>query len=321
MTSRVSKIVFNDMKSKLEGKLTDLDNHNEELEDRLKIVERNMKNNLKEASSPLLKFPDKNKSRSSIIIPQIPDLGKVYQRLDSVEQYSNTMKMNIKRMEENIKMNHGNLKLEKADQIKVSMMNKELRDLKQLVESYTRNQDNNNDDFGSRLNSIETEKVPPLEDKTSFHSEITRLNTDRIEKCEKDIVKLQKALANFKNIDIDMTLFEKIDKALAKLGSRISGLQNNTASALKEIREVLFTKADDESLTELENKVLLKMNELAENICLKFAEKNETKVSFKNVNKHIKDIYNFLVMLPKERPKQESEDDAMLSKKPLGGFS
>lgn len=83
---------------------------------------------------------------------------------------------------------------------------------------------------------------------------------------------------------------------------------------------MLYTKADDEAITELENKILYKLNELVENICKKFADKIETKIGFKNVLAQIKELYGILLTLPREKEKGE-EDDAMLSKKPLGGFS
>ena len=52
----------------------------------------------------------------------------------------------------------------------------------------------------------------------------------------------------------------------------------------------------------------------------KFADKTETKIGFKNVNAQVKELLSLLLTLPKERDKSE-EEDAMLSKKPLGGYS
>ena len=48
--------------------------------------------------------------------------------------------------------------------------------------------------------------------------------------------------------------------------------------------------------------------------------KTETKIGFKNISSQIRDLYGVILTLPKDRLKNE-EDDAMLSKKPLGGFS
>ena len=54
----------------------------------------------------------------------------------------------------------------------------------------------------------------------------------------------------------------------------------------------------------------------------KFADKTETKVGFKHANSQIRELYSMFVSLPKQLDKTESEpDNALFSKKPLGGFS
>ena len=51
-----------------------------------------------------------------------------------------------------------------------------------------------------------------------------------------------------------------------------------------------------------------------------FADRSETKKALKNLEKQLKNLYD-LVMSRLQGGGGEDEDDAMFSKKPLGGFS
>jgi hypothetical protein len=120
-------------------------------------------------------------------------------------------------------------------------------------------------------------------------------------------------MKQLENSDIDFSRFEQMEQKFSELTRAISTTRGDLANAIKEIRQVLFTKADDEAITELENKILFKLNELAENICKKFSDKTETKIGFKNINKQIRDLYSILLNMPGNNNKSQ-EDDAMLSK-------
>lgn len=53
----------------------------------------------------------------------------------------------------------------------------------------------------------------------------------------------------------------------------------------------------------------------------KFADKTETKIGFKNTYNQIRELYTVMMSLPTNGTANEKADDAMFSKKPLGGFS
>lgn len=61
------------------------------------------------------------------------------------------------------------------------------------------------------------------------------------------------------------------------------------------------------------------MNELKENITSQFSDRNETNRSLKNFEKNIKTFVEKTSM--SNSPRKEEEDSAILSKRPLGGWS
>jgi hypothetical protein len=271
-------------------------------------------------SSSSLKPPERQSRSSSILIPQTPKLDNVYNRIDNLEQYADSLSASIRTLDQKFKQEIIDIKRDKAEDSQLFELSKDFRILKKLVEDLSASHEVHKAEIEAKVADLDTNRISTLEEKVRFHDEITRLNTSRIENLEKDVDKLRKLLSTLNNVNIDLSQFDRMEASISKLDSRIEGVRKNLVAAVKEIREILMTKADDDVITELENKVLIKLNELAENICKKFADKTETKIGFKNVNKLVKDLYNFMLMIPRETAKKE-EDNAMLSKKPLGGFS
>lgn len=302
------------------GRFKDFDNKNEEIEDKMKDLEREIKHFRRDQASPINLKPAEKQPRSSILVPQTPKLDNVYKRLDTLEQYADSLSASIRTIDKKFKQEIVDLKRDKAEDSQLFELSKDFKMLKKFVDDLSASYETHKGEVEAKISDLDTNRITTLEDKVRFHDEITRLNTSRIENLEKDVEKLKKLVSTLNNVDIDLTQFDRIEDHLTKLGGRIDGVRKDLVAAVKEIRDVLMTKADDDVITELENKVLLKLNELAENICKKFADKTETKIGFKNLNKIVKDLYNFILMMPKETVKKE-EDSAMLSKKPLGGFS
>lgn len=125
----------------------------------------------------------------------------------------------------------------------------------------------NKEDLEARMNTIDHETIPKMEDKLKLQEEITHINTNRVENMEFKYEQLNKIIAKFNKEDFDFAVVERMEEKLKKFANQINVFRGDFENAIKEIRNVLYTKADDESITELENKVLLKLNELVENIC------------------------------------------------------
>jgi chromosome segregation ATPase len=62
-----------------------------------------------------------------------------------------------------------------------------------------------------------------------------------------------------------------------------------------------------------------RINELLEQLSKKFADKKDTKKALKLLEKQIKNLYDLIMSMRNQGG--ENEDDAMFTKKPLGGMS
>lgn len=309
------------MEYKVNGKLKDHDNLNEEFDDRLKILEREMRENSMQKSSKIVpKFAEKH-SRSSILIPQPPNLDAVYKRMSEIDEKLESIRATMTGLDQRFRRDIVTLTAQKAEKNIVDAMKEELNSLKAKLEIMEEDQNQYKSTSEKRFLEIEDNRLVFCEGKVRFHSEIITLNTCRIEKLEQLSDSFERKLKQAQGAkNIDLTVFDDFHAKHDTMQRTLKETRAHLASSIKEIREILFTKADDEAITDLENKVLMKLNELAENICKKFADKTETKIGFKNVNTQIRELFNVLLTMPKDTQKGE-EDDAMLSKKPLGGFS
>ena len=95
--------------------------------------------------------------------------------------------------------------------------------------------------------------------------------------------------------------------------SRIEKQLKDLLSKLKELEESISRKASLEDLKALEELLKQRLKELAEEFMRKFAEKIETKRALKFLEKTIRETETFKAI--------PEGDDAMLAKKPLGGWS
>lgn len=86
---------------------------------------------------------------------------------------------------------------------------------------------------------------------------------------------------------------------------------------LKQLQDQLNNKVDYDRLGELEKLLLDKLNEAIRGLTKQLADKNETKKNLKNLEKQLRNLLDVFM----QRQTRPDEDDAMFSKKPLGGFS
>lgn len=76
-------------------------------------------------------------------------------------------------------------------------------------------------------------------------------------------------------------------------------------------------KVDFNKLAELERMLMDKINELSRQLSKQFADKNETKKNLKMLEKQLKNLLDIFM----QKQGNPDEENAMFSKKPLGGFS
>jgi excinuclease UvrABC nuclease subunit len=86
---------------------------------------------------------------------------------------------------------------------------------------------------------------------------------------------------------------------------------------IKELQDSLNQKADIDTVKALENSLLERLNEIVKALSKQFADKNDTRKALKLLEKNLKNMYDLFM----NKGGHENEDDAMFTKKPLGGTS
>jgi hypothetical protein len=86
---------------------------------------------------------------------------------------------------------------------------------------------------------------------------------------------------------------------------------------MKTFQDSLNQKADISALNELEKLLQDRLNELVKAMTKQFADKAETKKALKLHERQLKNLYSLLM----SKGHGVNEEDAMFSKKPLGGLS
>ena len=96
-------------------------------------------------------------------------------------------------------------------------------------------------------------------------------------------------------------------------------MKDDIAMSFKNITDHLNQKADKDELADLEARIMEKLNEMLKKLLGQFADNKETKKRFANVEKNIKNLFD--ILLNRATGGHGSEEDAMFTKKPLGGLS
>lgn len=139
--------------------------------------------------------------------------------------------------------------------------------------------------------------------------------TNRIDKIEIQIQQLLNGLG--KGEGVDGAIIKDLEAKLQTLRDDFEKFKADAMRWLKDLQDALENKADLTTLKDLENELLSRLEDLANGLDKRFADKNETKKALKALEKQIKSLYD-LIMSQQGRGGQ---DDAMFAKKPLGGWS
>ena len=133
--------------------------------------------------------------------------------------------------------------------------------------------------------------------------------------------KSAKFTMNFDDLDLSKyTLKEDFDKHVKENNEEISKIWdeiNRINGLINQINESLNNKADIDDLNELRDFILGKIDDLINDFNKKFADKNETNKSIKNLEDQIKKIYALI----KSKHEIHEADAWLLAKKPITGFS
>lgn len=103
-------------------------------------------------------------------------------------------------------------------------------------------------------------------------------------------------------------------EAIQSLKDELEALRNLLNSKMSALDGLLASKADTELVFTIEARLLEKIQQMADILGKKFADRNKTKKALKDLEFQLRKILEFIMS------KREG-DDAMLSRKPLGGYS
>lgn len=86
---------------------------------------------------------------------------------------------------------------------------------------------------------------------------------------------------------------------------------------MKEVQDSLNLKLEEADLKPLEQSILERINDIVKALTKQFADKAETKKALKLLERQIRNLYEMFM----SRGGHDENEDAMFSKKPLGGMS
>jgi len=156
----------------------------------------------------------------------------------------------------------------------------------------------------------------------------------RVEKLEGQVSHIWKAIEELKNMkamqtstNFTETKGSLHDDDLANkfnaLYVEVQQMKNEFARWLKEMQDALNSKADIDALNNLESSFMDRLNEIVKALTKQLADKNDTKKALKLLERQLKNLYDLLMTRGTNSGGHQhgNEDDAMFTKKPLGGMS
>lgn len=113
--------------------------------------------------------------------------------------------------------------------------------------------------------------------------------------------------------NIDASVLDDLNGRMTQLEGQLQDILR----WMKDLQDALNQKADIAQLNELEKLLQNRLNEIVIALTKQFADKSETKKALKLHERQIKNLYSLIM----SRGGHEGDEDAMFSKKPLGGLS
>jgi len=117
--------------------------------------------------------------------------------------------------------------------------------------------------------------------------------------------------------NIDERLFNDLAARVNNLENDLNNLRNEFAKWMKELQDSLNSKADIDAVSAMEKLITDRISDIIRAMSKNFADKNETKKALKLLERQLKNLYDLFM----SKGGHENEEDAMFSKKPLGGLS
>ena len=139
--------------------------------------------------------------------------------------------------------------------------------------------------------------------------------TNRIDKVE---IQIKGLIDELRNLPLPASAPEPV-KEIIKIQEVREEKPGIDPQVIIDLQNALETKADLSALRDLEKYLLQRLEDLENGLDSRFADKNDTKKALKALEKQIKNLFD--ILMNQESGQKDEEDDAMFSKRPLGGWS
>lgn len=314
-TANDNKTEIEKLKKLLDGKL-DSDTFDSEIANLTEAVKNAGGDVSKVVASPSSNLSTKDTKQIKDVLAKFPDLEKAIQELQKKLSEAATKK-ELDQLEKDIKDTYeGQLK-------KIS---DDLKSLKDLLDHLSRDIDflkASGGSGGSGGSGANNSGASP---------DISIQITNKIDKLEVKLGNLENELSSLRRskpqtvtmpqqnmpTGVDESRVEKLEKDLSRLHDDFKGLNNEIIKEIKNHQDQINGKVDYGQLEEVKDDLLGRIEDLMRGL-KQFADRSETKKALKNLEKQLKNLYD--LVMSRLQGGGADEDDAMFSKKPLGGFS
>lgn len=143
---------------------------------------------------------------------------------------------------------------------------------------------------------------------------------NRVAALEKKFLRLQDAFANMKIPEsggggVSQEAFDALVRRVDDLEMQLAHLRDEFAKWMKETMDSLNQKAD---FNQMDKALQDRLSDIVKALTKQFADKGDTRKALKIHEKQFQNLYNLIMS---KGGAGDNEEDAMFSKKPLGGLS
>lgn len=168
-----------------------------------------------------------------------------------------------------------------------------------------------------KLNNLLALPIKVEKHEESIKSIIKQLQELKLSKTQTTVIQSQTH-----NVQSYTEEYKILEIKINQLVGDTSNLRSEFAKWMKDFQDSLNRKVDNDALLALEKQLIDKLTEVVKALTKQLADKNDTKKALKLLEKQLKNLYDLFI----QRSQQDgatnlNEDDAMFTKKPLGGMS
>lgn len=252
--------------------------------------------------------------------------GPLEDKIANIEESLNTLRIQMKSTEEKLKLECRDLKLNKYDYSTGKQLKQMVEKLQTFIEDVDKSVKACINKTEDEIEALIIERIKPIEEDSKGHGDIILQITQRIQRMEVKIENISKITTaqKGKNDGLDQERLKNAEHTIKTLTKDVETLKKDHVKKMEELLKSIYFKCDKTELASLESKFLDNLEDLVQSMYKKFSDKAETTENLQILDKQIKNLFE--LVMSKERhveieAKSKEEDEAMLSRKPLGGVS